>query len=210
MTYCHNCKKHVDYTVRECTEDFELDGYRFSAVQRHAFCPLCGEELFPDEIADFSTEQVHEAFRVAKGSITIAQIRELLKKYDIGANPLSLLLGWGENTVDRQMRHSIPDRIHADRLKDLLYDPIAMYDLLYSGKDKISASAFRKALRAVYHCIENQTTIEDVPANKPVFYHKIEIILNASGCSLSNGTDLNPGNYVRTLKDDTTEMAFAS
>ena len=58
--------------------------------------------------------------------MTPGEIRALLEKYDIGAQPLSNLLGWGANTIDRQIRHTIPDREHTRRLREL-NDPADVY-----------------------------------------------------------------------------------
>ena len=49
----------------------------------------------------------HDAYRKSIDAMTPGEIRALLEKYDIGAQPLSNLLGWGANTIDRQIRHTI-------------------------------------------------------------------------------------------------------
>lgn len=146
-TYCFNCGKMEDYSVTNEKERLTIDGVSVHVEQKHGFCCKCHEEVFPDEITDENISIAHDAYREAIGSIAVSDIRAILDMYDIGARPLSLLLGWGENSIERQMKHTIPDKEHADRLKQL-FDPYNMMSLVAQQGDKISALARNKAIDA--------------------------------------------------------------
>ena len=148
-TYCFNCCQPHEYSRTRMSEEETINGVTFSALQWHCYCQNCGKEVFPDQETDENTDIAHDAYRKAMGIITIEEMQKILESYNIGARPLSLLLGWGENTIERQMKHSIPDMEHSDRLKTLL-DPANMTSLLIQNKENISESAFRKATDAAF------------------------------------------------------------
>lgn len=177
--WCDQCEKYIDCTEEYSrTENLEMKGMRFNAVQSFGKCPVCGEEVLTESMADANIRRAHNAYRRALGSVTPEEIRHILDKYDIGAQPLSLLLGWGANTVERQMKHTIPDREHANRLK-ALNDPRKMYQLLAEGKDRISSAAYNKAMDAVAACLRSEGQASDpsgmlYPALLNLFYLEIE------------------------------------
>ena len=146
--YCWDCAKENEYLVKKTEEKMTIKGYTFTVMQEHAFCASCGADLYPDAVEDGNTERANEAYREACGSITVRDMQRLLEKYQIGANPLSKLLGWGENTIDRQMHHTIPNRACSEKLKSL-FDPYEMRKLLHMNKANISNVAYRKAVNAV-------------------------------------------------------------
>ena len=69
----------------------------------------------------------------------------ILKKYDIGKRPLSLLLGWGESTLTRYLDGDIPTKQYSNTLKKILNNPDDMKDLLEKNKDNIKDVAYRKS-----------------------------------------------------------------
>ena len=152
--WCDHCNKYVEYT-REIThtEELESKGVKFNVLQTYGICPVCDEEVLSNALADRNIQKAHNAYRRALDSITSEEIQGILVMYNIGAQPLSLLLGWGANTIERQMKHTIPSKEHAKQLRRLL-DPSVMYRLLENNKDKISRIAYEKALKAVFEHLE--------------------------------------------------------
>lgn len=142
--FCYNCNKKVDYKITEAQETEDIKGTMFSMMQKHAFCRECGEEVLPEEIVNENVAIAHDAYRNAIGSITVKEIRSILDKYNIGAKPLSQLLGWGENTIERQMKHTIPDKEYTEQLRRL-NNPFNMVELLVKNGDNIPRIAFLKA-----------------------------------------------------------------
>lgn len=161
--YCFSCGQWEEYIVSRKKEQLTIDGVSVIAEQKHAFCNNCHEEVFPDEIADENISIAHDAYREAKGSISVSDIQFILDIYDIGARPLSLLLGWGENSIERQMKHTIPDKVHADQLKQL-FDPYNMVDLIAQYGYRISDPALNKVIIATIKRIrelQSTTTSSD-------------------------------------------------
>ncbi len=148
---CRNCQRKVEYQIKSVEESVEFGDVTVNVLQKHAYCPSCGAELYPDDLMDENTEAAHEAYRVAKGSITVNDIKALLNKYHIGANPLSKLMGWGENTIERQMKHTVPTKECADQLKRL-FDPAVMLELLSKRGDCLTPVAKNKAFAAARAC----------------------------------------------------------
>lgn len=147
--FCEHCQQMVECTVETLdSEPVTVRGKQVYASQQHARCPHCGDEVFPNTLINYNVSHAHDAYRFAIGSITSAEIRSILEKYNIGAQPLSRLLGWGDNTIERQMKHTIPDREHANRLRTL-NDPHEMLRLLHDGRERITPVAYERSLRAV-------------------------------------------------------------
>lgn len=153
-TYCEKCEKMCEYIISEPVwEEQQIDDVFFHAYQKHAHCVECGEEVEPAEISVYNVEEANDAYREAIGSISVKDIQAILDRYHIAKEALSLLLGWGANTVARQMKHNVPTREHAARLKSLL-DPYVMRELLAKNGNVLTPVALRKANEAVDSIIE--------------------------------------------------------
>lgn len=165
--WCDHCNEYVNYsqTVTHM-EAFEIKDTVFKANQTYGICPICGEEVLSNELADSNVQKAHNAYRRALDSITADEIRDILERYNIGAQPLSLLLGWGANTIERQMKHTIPSKEHARRLRELK-NPSVMYTLLENNRGKIKDIAYNKAHKAVFDQLEFDVRqqIQAMPAN---------------------------------------------
>lgn len=81
--------------------------------------------------------------------ITMEEIKIILQRYSIGKKPLAKLLGWGETTIIRYMEGDIPTNEYSNKLKTILEDPKAYYDLLMKRKDCLTGVAFKKSKKAV-------------------------------------------------------------
>ena len=216
--FCRTCGTAVDYRVVSQKETLPVEGLEITAAQAHAFCTVCGEELFPDALMKQNIENAHEAYRIAKGSISVSEIKALLNKYNIGANPLSKLLGWGENTIERQMKHTIPDQEHADQLKKL-FNPVNMANLLLKNGNRISDVAMLKAMEACISCLKEliSADLREEKGNCPVYYEKqptiaasfvvtIDVQTRQNGYTIS-GADYPVGNYANSYPFDLLSVA---
>lgn len=158
--YCFECKEKKDYSIRENIEEDVINGVRFSMKQQHAFCNECGSEILLKDIIDKNTSIAHDAYRSAIGSITVFEMNEILETYNISPRPLSQLLGWGENTIERQMKHTIPDKEHSAILKGLM-NPLEMIKILIQNSERISPVALRKALTAAMSSLSKLISAEE-------------------------------------------------
>ena len=149
LVFCPHCNHKVVYSASsECVET-TIRGTSFSYVELSAHCTECGEEVYVPEINDSNVASRSEAYRVAKGLITIAEIKEIMNRYDISAGPLSVLMGFGEVTINRYILGQLPSKDHSEKLLTLKHDREYMKTLLESGKDKISALAYDKCKKAL-------------------------------------------------------------
>lgn len=146
--YCEKCDRMREYVITEpIWEKLQIDDVVFHAWQKHAYCAECGEEVEPAELSVYNINEANDSYREAIGSISVKDIQEILDRYHIAKEALSLLLGWGQNTIARQMKHNIPSREYASKLKSLL-NAQNMYDLLQSNGHVLTNVAFRKAMDA--------------------------------------------------------------
>lgn len=141
--YCVSCDKHVSYTVKEEVVKERIKGCEFEYLARIAYCNECGEEIYVVELSDENIGKANEVYREKEGIVTIKEVNVLLEKYNIGAEPLSKLLGWGDKTISRYQKGLMPTREYSDRLKEL-YNPMKMRELLERNKEKITGVAARK------------------------------------------------------------------
>ncbi len=68
-----------------------------------AYCEECKAEIYIPEIDDFNLKALYDTYRKENNIISLEKIIEIPKLYDIGKRPLSLLLGWGEQTFTRYL-----------------------------------------------------------------------------------------------------------
>jgi len=83
------------------------------------------------------------------------EIEEILKKYNIGKKPLSLVLGWGEITIIRYLDGGIPDKLHSDVLYSIKNDPYKLLEYLENNKSLITDLAYKK-VKARIEELENE------------------------------------------------------
>lgn len=76
--------------------------------------------------------------------ISKEEIEEILKKYNIGKKPLSLVLGWGEITIIRYLDGNIPDKLHSEVLYSIKNNPNKLLEYLEKNKNLITDLAYKK------------------------------------------------------------------
>jgi hypothetical protein len=72
-------------------------------------------------------EQLYSEFRKQHNIISLEKIIEIPEKYNIGKRPLSLLLGWGEQTFSRYYDGDMPTQQYSA----IDITPLALQKLLY-------------------------------------------------------------------------------
>ena len=81
--------------------------------------------------------------------ISIEEISELLKSYQIGKKPLAKLLGWGETTIMRYLDGEVPTKEYAEKLNRIKHEPKLFYMVLQQSRQNITEVAYRKSKKAV-------------------------------------------------------------
>lgn len=147
--FCINCGCKNKY--RRVTEkaETEVRGVQFSYAETRAICEKCGEELYVPEINDSNARSREDAYRKAAKLITVDEIQNILKKYNIGASPLAQVLGFGDVTITRYLSGQLPSRQNSDKLLEVSASHKLMAKYLEKNRDKITEHAYANCAEAL-------------------------------------------------------------
>lgn len=181
MSYCDQCQKENNYKIiNNIDYEIEYENKLIHYIGKKAICECCGNELFNEEVEAFNQKAFENAYIEKFDIISTNQIDEIIKKYNIGKRPLSLLLGWGETTISRYYQHYIPSVKKSQILKTILKNPNEYYEYLITNKERISKVAYKKSkakLDLILNIKDENTSIEDEIISKVAKYiiNKVEI-----------------------------------
>lgn len=148
--FCEDCRNEVSYVVIVVPMTGTIRDKEYSYTGQEAHCTECGSPVFIPELSDANLRALYDVYRKENGIIPLDQIREIPKKYDIGKRPLSLLLGWGEQTFSRYYDGDMPTKQYSEILTRIHDDPQFYSDLLESNKGNLrSGLSYKKSHRAV-------------------------------------------------------------
>lgn len=158
--FCTVCRKNTTYSLRsrEISKTIKNKNYVFKITV--AVCDECGKEMSIPGLIDRNVREIDDQYRSYEGIITIGDIKRLMKIYDIGKAPLSLALGFGEITIQRYLSGQIPSKEYSDIMKMALVSPAFMKKKLKENKNKISSTAYNKAMKAATQ-LENLISVSD-------------------------------------------------
>lgn len=152
--FCPECREDVTFSVKDSDLTMPLKGEEYQIKGMVAYCDKCGAEIYVAEIEDYNLEQLYNEYRKANDIISLEQIRAIPEKYAIAKRPLSLLLGWGEQTFTRYYNGDMPSKLYSDTLKRLYAEPMFYHELLTQNKDKLnSPMVYEKSKAAVQKLI---------------------------------------------------------
>jgi uncharacterized phage-associated protein len=127
-----------------------VKGDKFLYVGEEAHCAECGAPVTVPELGDHNLKALYDVYRQNNHIISLEKILEIPEKYAIGKRPLSLLLGWGEQTVSRYCDGDMPTRQYSDILTRIYEDPAYYAQLLEAGKGNLKSLApYEKSKKAV-------------------------------------------------------------
>jgi putative zinc finger/helix-turn-helix YgiT family protein len=130
-------------------ESAELKGEVYEFTSQTAYCEKCGGEIYVAELDDANLKALYDAYRQRHDIISLEDIRAIPEKYNIGKRPLSLLLGWGEQTFSRYYDGDMPTKQYSEILKQICADPAYYLSLLERSKDNLkSDKAYEKSKTA--------------------------------------------------------------
>lgn len=148
--FCEECRNDVNYIETSVPMTGIIKAKTYHYLGKEAHCADCGALLFVPELSDFNLGALYDVFREKNNIISVEKIRKIPEKYAIGKRPLSLLLGWGEQTFSRYADGDIPTQQYSDILLRVYNEPSFYYELLETNKGNLkSALAYEKSLRAV-------------------------------------------------------------
>lgn len=112
--FCERCRSDAAFTVIEKQMEGMIKGEGYSYLGKEAYCVNCGSEIYVDEINDFNLKALYDQYRERNDIVPLEMILAIPEKYAIGKRPISLLLGWGEQTFSRYCDGDMPMKQYSD------------------------------------------------------------------------------------------------
>ena len=146
--FCVFCREVKPYSVVKKNIRERIRDKDYSFVITTYVCGCCHHEMSVPGVFDLNSREIDDQYRRAESIVSIEDIKDLMKIYNIGKTPLSLALGFGEITVTRYLEGQVPSKEYSDVIRRALSSPSFMKELLLKNREKIAEPAFRKAMRA--------------------------------------------------------------
>ncbi len=160
-SYCMNCEKDVRLIIKEENQANIIRGEEITSLLKCTYCGNCGEEIYMPSINDENLDKIEASYREQNNIIQVSEIEELLETYNVGAKPLSLLLGWGEVTLTRYLKGQLPNKEHSEKLKSLK-NPYIFFEIFNQNKHALTDVAVRKVQTTLSTLIELSASRENI------------------------------------------------
>ena len=153
--WCEQCQERVSYEVRE--EDFiiRVRNENFNIYGKRAFCLIHGEELFHTEFDKQNQQIAFNLYREKYKLVQPQEIKETREKYNLTQREYSYLLGFGEITISRYERGSLPTVAQNNIIKNS-FEPTSFYSMLPNMHEKISHTRLHE-IKSEIHSHENSS-----------------------------------------------------
>ncbi|MBP5406079.1 DUF4065 domain-containing protein [bacterium] len=165
--FCEECRKDVDYVVNQVSMIGKIKEKEYAYMGMEVKCADCGSFIFVPEVNDMNLKALYDVYREKNGIVPLETILAIPEKYDIGKRPLSLMLGWGEQTFTRYCDGDMPTKQYSDILIRIYSDPAYFLELLNAGREKLTSRSYEKSKKAVDALLKSR-----MPAKS-----KIEIVI---------------------------------
>ena len=146
--FCVECRNIEPYTLIRKPVQKIIRDRQYDFVITTAICQNCGSEMSIPGLINYNSQEIDKQYRTAEGIVSVEDIANLLKVYNIGKAPLSLALGFGEITITRYLSGQVPSKEYSDVMRRALSSPAFMKKMLNKNKDRIASSAYKKGIRA--------------------------------------------------------------
>ncbi|WP_027399265.1 type II TA system antitoxin MqsA family protein [Anaerovorax odorimutans] len=162
--FCEECRNDVTFTINEKKMEGTIKGEKYSYIGREGYCADCGSEIYVAEVNDFNLKALYDAYREKNNIVSLEIILKIPEKYKIGKRPLSLLLGWGEQTFSRYCDGDMPTKQYSEILQKLYDNPTYYAEILENNKGNLKTTAsYEKSKRAVNELLgRTQNTKEKI------------------------------------------------
>lgn len=147
--FCTECRKMTSYTFKKGKLNYEIRGKEYCFEVTEAFCDECGKQINVKGLIDTNIKEIDEQYRKIESLVSIDDIYKLMDIYKIGKEPLSLVLGFGQVTINRYLAGQMPSKEYSGVIRSALCSPEYMEMCLKANKKKISKIAYEKSMEAV-------------------------------------------------------------
>lgn len=148
--FCEECRNDVGFSIANKQMEGTIKGKLYPYLGKVAHCINCGSEIYVSGVNDFNLRALYDEYRCENDIIPLDKVLEIPSKYAIGKRPLSLLLGWGEQTFSRYCDGDIPTKQYSDILQKIYTEPKYYEQILEENKKGgITQVAYNKSKQAV-------------------------------------------------------------
>ncbi|WP_044640820.1 type II TA system antitoxin MqsA family protein [Risungbinella massiliensis] len=134
--YCHDCNEEVEYELKTGSFPIEVRGKSITVEGTRAFCVNCESELFHPKFDMENQEKAFAQYRTLEGILSPEEIRMIRTGYNLNQREFSRLLGFGEITISRYERGSLPTPAQNHIIKESA-NPAKMRELLELNSQKV-------------------------------------------------------------------------
>ncbi len=175
--FCCECLNECEYEIKEVEKEVKKYGKIFKYSAKKAYCRSCGSEIIIDDIHDANIKELQRVIDMDDTIVRKDDLEKIQEMYCISKRPLSLVLGFGEQTYSRYLEGEMPSNVHYDILYNAKNDPSFFLQKLQINKDLIGSRVYKNSLAAV------QGILGIVSQNK---------LTNAAKYFIKNGGDITP------------------
>lgn len=133
--FCCKCYEDVDVIYREEDRTEKIDDATIIYLEKYYVCKKCGNEFYGD-LHDYNINTANTELRKFYGTILVSEIEEIIKKYNVKAEELSLIFGLEKGTINKYLDGMNPKKEHSELLKKIKDD----LKLFRSYVDKYNSS----------------------------------------------------------------------
>lgn len=153
--FCEECRSDVNFCISDVQMEGTIKGEKYSYLGQEAHCVDCGSEVYVAEVNDYNLKALYNEYRERNGIVSLDVILEIPEKYAIGKRPLSLLLGWGEQTFSRYCDGDMPTKQYSEIIQRIYDDPRYYAEILEINKDNLrTVASYEKSRKALESLLE--------------------------------------------------------
>lgn len=164
LAFCEYCMREIEYETNEVNKMSIIKDEEINYTAKKAVCSECNNEIFVSEICDYNLNSLYEEYRNLHNIIKIEDIKRIMIKYCINEEALSLLLGWGRETISRYINGDMINSSNSDILKKIHNNPNYYSILLQTNKGRINPIDYNKSRQAVKAVLNKEITEEKIDA----------------------------------------------
>ena len=146
--FCANCKEDQEFVVRVEEESYPVKGEETTIHANVAYCTVCGEQIWNQELDDENLKTAYRVFRDKHELLQPEEIKSIREKYAITQVDFARILGLGDKTVARYESGSLQDSA-PNNLIFLARYPDAFRLLVMKNKEKISETCYNETMKSL-------------------------------------------------------------
>ncbi|MFV0363524.1 MAG: type II TA system antitoxin MqsA family protein [Suipraeoptans sp.] len=154
--FCEECRNDVKFTVIDKQTDGTIKGETYTYIGKVAHCSDCNSEIYVAEVNDYNLKALYDKYREKQGIISLDMILKIPEKYAIGKRPLSLVLGWGEQTFSRYCDGDVPTKQYSEILQRIYNEPKYYEQILEKNKGNLKDGSYKKSKKAVELLLDSE------------------------------------------------------